>query len=111
MRVLILAAYVLAAVLPALALGEGREQTQVDHAQMMAMVGHLAHTPATVGSDNDAQRLLCQQHCLFAAAALPAPNRGTDVVASGIDVELGIDFLVASLAIPPPGRPPKFAVI
>ena len=111
MRVLIFAAYLLAAVLPVLGLGEGRGQSQVDHAQMMATAGHLMPMQTTDGPDNDAQQVLCQQHCLFAAAALPAPNRGTEAVARVTDVEAGIELLIASLAIPPPARPPKIAVI
>lgn len=111
MRVLILVAYLLVALWPALPLGEGSEQSLVDHAQMMGTAGHLAHMPATGNPDNDAQRLLCQQHCLFAAAALPASNRGAEAVARATDVEVRIDLLAASLAIPPPGRPPKIAVI
>lgn len=111
MRVLILAAYVLAAVLPILTLGEGRGQSQVDHAQMMAMAGHLMPMQMTDGPDNDAQQVLCQQHCLFAVAALPAPNGGTEVVVRAADAEGGFDLLLASLAIPPPGHPPKIAVI
>lgn len=111
MRVLILAAYLLAAVLPVLALGEGRGQSQVDHAQMMAMAGHSMPMHATDGADSDAQQVLCQQHCLFATAALPAPNGGTEVVVRAADVELHFDLLFASLAIPPPGHPPKIAVI
>lgn len=111
MRVLILAAYVLAAVLPVLALGEGRGQSQVDHAQMMAMAGHLMPMQTNDGPDNDAQQVLCQQHCLFAAAALPAPNGGSEVVSRAAAVEAGSDLPFASLAIPPPGHPPKIAVI
>ena len=111
MRVLIFAAYLLAAILPVMALGEGRGQSQVDHAQTMAMAGHLMPMQTTDGPDSDAQQVLCQQHCLFATAALPAPNGGTEVVARAADVELHFDLLFASLAIPPPGHPPKLAVI
>jgi hypothetical protein len=111
MRVVIFAAYLLAAILPVLALGEGRGQSQVDHAQMMAMAGHSMPMHATDGPDSDAQQVLCQQHCLFAAAALPALNGGTEVVSRAIDVEAGFDLLFASLATPPPGHPPKLAVI
>jgi hypothetical protein len=111
MRILIFAAYLLAAVLPVLALGEGRGQSQVDHAQTMAMAGHLMPMQTTDGPDRDAQQVLCQQHCLFATAALPAPNGGTEVVVRAADVELRFDLLFASLAIPPPGHPPKIAVI
>ncbi len=111
MRILIFAAYLLAAVLPVLALGEGRGQSQVDHAQMMAVAGHLMPMQTTDGSDSDAQQVLCQQHCLFATAALPAPNGGTEVVVRAADVEPRFDLLFASLAIPPLGHPPKIAVI
>lgn len=111
MRVLIFAAHLLAAILPVMALGEGRGQPQVDHAQMMAMAGHLMPMQTTDGPDSDAQQVLCQQHCLFAATALPAPSRGTEVVVRAADLEGGFDLLFASLAIPPPGHPPKIAVI
>lgn len=110
-HVLILAAYILAAILPVLALGEGRQQVQADHAQMMAMAGHLAHMPATDGVKDLTQQLICHQHCLFAAAAFPAPGRVAETLARSSDVEAGIDILAASLAIPPPGPPPKIAVI
>ena len=111
MRVLILAAYLVAAILPVLALGEGRQQFQDDHAQMMAMAGHLGHMPATDGPSDLTQQLICQQHCLFAAAAFPSPDRGAETVARSSDVEAGVDILAASLGIPPPGPPPKIAVI
>ena len=111
MRVLILAAYLLAAILPMVALGEGRGQSQVDHAQMMAMAGHVMPMQSADSPAKDAQQVLCQQHCLFATAALPAPNGGTEVVVRAAAVELRFDLLFASLAIPPPGHPPKLAVI
>lgn len=111
MRVLILAAYMLAAILPVLALGEGRQQSLVDHEQMMAMAGHLAQMPKTDGPSDLTQQLLCQQHCLFAAVALPMPDRVAEATASASIVLVGTDLLAASLAIPPRGRPPKIAVI
>ncbi|MGQ0563856.1 MAG: hypothetical protein ACT4OK_02125 [Gemmobacter sp.] len=110
-RVLILAAYLLAAVLPGLAIGEGRQQSQVDHAQMMAMAGHMAQMPATDRAKSDAQMLLCQQHCMFAAAPFPSPNRVAEAVACATSLDVRFDVLARSLAIPPPGRPPKIAVI
>ena len=67
MRALILAAYLLAAILPMLAFSEGRQQSQADHEQMMAMAGHGAHMSSAGSPIDDAQRLLCQQHCLFAS--------------------------------------------
>lgn len=110
MHALILAAYILAAIIPVLALGE-RQQAQADHAQMMAMAGHLAHMPATDGPKDLTQQQICQQHCLFAAAAFLAPDRVAETLARSSDVEAGIDMLAGSLAIPPPGPPPKIAVI
>ena len=110
MHVLILAAYVFAAIIPVLALGE-RQQAQADHAQMMAMAGHLAQMPGMGGADDVTQQLLCQQHCMFAAAAFPAPDRVPETVARSSDGEVGIVMLPTSLASPPPGRPPKIAVI
>lgn len=111
MRFLIFAAYLFAAVLPVLALAEVRQQSQADHAQMMAMAGHVAQMPATDGQNDLPQLLLCQQHCLFAAAALPAPNRGAESIARATDVDVLIDLRPPSLVTPPPGPPPKVAVI
>lgn len=111
MRFLIFAAYLFAAVLPVLASGEVRQQSQVDHAQMMAMAGHVARMPATDGQNDLPQLLLCQQHCLFAAAALPPPNRGAETIARATGVGVRIDLRPASLVTPPPGPPPKAAVI
>lgn len=110
-HVLILAAYILAAILPVLAMGDGRQQSQADHAQMMAMAGHPANMPATDSPDDRTEQMICQQHCLFAAAAFPAPDRGAETLVRSSDVKVGIDMLAASLAIPPPGPPPKIAVI
>ena len=59
MRVLILAAYLVAAILPVLALGEGRQQFQDDHAQMMAMAGHLAQMPGMGGADDVNSGSIC----------------------------------------------------
>ena len=58
MRILVLAAYLLAAILPALALGEGGRQSAVEQDRMMAMAGHLAHMPATGGPVDKTQQLL-----------------------------------------------------
>lgn len=110
MRALIFAAYLLAAVLPVLALAEGSMQSQTDHAQMMAMAGHLAKMPMSDDPDNDAQRMLCQQHCLFAAVALPEPNRTIALEPRATEIDVDFDLLFASLATPPPGHPPKIAV-
>ena len=110
MRALILAAYLLAAVLPVLALAEGSMQSQTDHAQMMAMAGHLAKMPMSDDPDNDAQRMLCQQHCLFAAVALPEPNRTIALEPRATEIDVDFDLLFASLATPPPGHPPKIAL-
>lgn len=111
MRVLILAAYMIAAILPVLALGEGRQQSHAEHVQMMARAGHLADMAVTVESSDLTQQLLCQKHCLFAASALPAPDRVVETLARSSDVVGVVDLLVAWLAIPPPGPPPKIVLI
>ncbi len=111
MRVLILAAYILAVMLPVLTLGEGRQQSQADHAQMMAMAGHPAQMPMTDGPDDLSLQLACQQHCLFANAAFPAPHGVAETVVRSTVVKVGNGIHAASLAIPPPGPPPKIALI
>ncbi|MEF3045679.1 hypothetical protein [Pseudotabrizicola sp. L79] len=111
MRALILAAYLLAAILPMLAFADGRQQSQADHEQMMAMAGHVAHMSSAGSPIDDAQRLLCQQHCLFASAALPALSPGVVAIARSVEIKLNNDLVAASLAFPPPGRPPKRMLI
>ena len=97
MRALILAAYLLAAILPMLASADGRQQTQADHEQMMAMAGHVAHMSSAGSPMDDAQRLLCQQHCLFASAALPAPSPDVVAIAHSVEIRLNNDLLAALL--------------
>jgi NAD/NADP transhydrogenase beta subunit len=111
MRGLILAAYLLAAILPVLSLAERPQPTQAEHATAMAMAGHLAHMATTESSNDNAQRLLCQQHCLLAAATLPSANRDAEHVARASRVAAGGHLLASTLTIPPPGPPPKVAVI
>jgi hypothetical protein len=110
-RVLVLAAYLLAAILPALAANTAKQLPEAQHSQMMASAGHTMPMEDAGTNDNDVRMLLCQQHCLLAAATLPAqvPTAENSVVTS--DVILIADWLVSSLAIPPPGPPPKVAVI
>jgi hypothetical protein len=110
-QVLILAAYLLAALLPALAMTDSHQQSRVEHAQMMAMAGHVMQMPASDMPDDDIQQMLCQQHCLFAAAALPVMDSLTEASPRSNDGPLGVELLAPSRAIPPPGRPPKVHVI
>lgn len=110
-RALILAAYILAAILPALLITEGRQQSQAEHGQMMAMAGHLAHMSSTTSSLEKTQLLLCQQHCLFAAAAFPVPVPATGTIGRPVETYVRNDLLATSLATPPPGHPPKFVRI
>ena len=107
MRILVLAAYLLTALLPALVLAQAGRQSAVARDQMVAMAGHLAHIPATGSPVDETRQLLCQQHCLFAAAALPVPSDAFNAAARLADAKVAVDILPASLAIPPPGRPPK----
>lgn len=111
MRALILAAFLLAMMVPVLGLGEGRQQSQSDHEQMMAMAGHTAQMPGMDSEDVGVQMALCQQHCLFAVAALPMPDRVAEMVMRAAETEIGVSLPAALLAIPPPGPPPKVAVI
>lgn len=78
---------------------------------MMAMAGHVMQMPASDMPEDDMQQMLCQQHCLFAAAALPILDSLTEASPRSNDVLLGIEVLAPSRAISPPGRPPKIAVI
>ncbi len=108
-KVLVFAAYVLTMLVPGLAMVG--EQTQAEHAQMMAMAGHEM-TMADMGSDkSDQTMLLCQQHCLVVVATLPAADQTIEIAGHPIDVVTGDDPLVSSLAFPPPGHPPKAVVI
>lgn len=111
MRLLILAAYLLAMLVPVLAWDEGRQQSQPDHERMMAMAGHSAQMPGMDSADGGSQMLLCQQHCLYAVAALPPLHRAVGTVARGTETAVTIPLPAALLAIPPPGPPPKVAVI
>lgn len=110
-RVLVLAAYLLAAVFPILFANAGMQLPAVQHAQMMASAGHTMPMEDAGMSDKDAGMSLCQQHCLLAAATLPTqvPAVESSVVMSGL--VLTADWLETSLATPPPGPPPKVAAI
>jgi hypothetical protein len=110
-QVLIVAAYLLAGVLPALAMTESHQQSRVEHAQMMAIAGHMMQLPASDMPEDDKQQMLCQQHCLFAAATLPVLDSVTEASQRFNDVQFGIELLGPSRTIPPPGRPPKVHVI
>lgn len=110
-RVLVLAAYLMAAFLPVLAANGGLPLPDGQHAQMMASAGHAMPMDSAMPSDDDAQMLMCQQHCMLVPVTMPvqvspAENR---IVTS--DIVLVADWLVASLATPPPGPPPKVAAI
>lgn len=108
-KVVVFAAYVLTMLVPGLTMVG--EQTQVEHAQMMAMAGHEM-TMADVGSsETDQTMVLCQQHCLAVVATLPAADQTIELAGHPIDVVTGDDPLVSSLAFPPPGPPPKAVVI
>ena len=109
-KVLVFAAYVLTMLVPGLTMVG--QQTQTEHAQMMAMAGHEMTMADSGSSETDgAQMLLCRQHCLVTVATLPVPNQTVEIVGHEADLETGNDPLVSSLAFPPPGHPPKVAVI
>ena len=108
-KVLVFAAYVLAMLLPGLTMVG--EQTQVEHAQMMAMTGHEMNLTDMGSPETDQTMLLCQQHCLVVVATLPAAVQTIEIAGHPVAVVTGDDPLVSSLAFPPPGHPPKVAVI
>lgn len=108
-KVLVVAAYVLAMLVPVLPMVG--EQTPVEHAQMMAMAGHEMTISDKGTSETDQTMLLCQQHCLVVVATLPAADQTIEIAGHPIDVVTGDDPLVSSLAFPPPEHPPKAVVI
>ena len=110
-RVLVVAAYLMAAILPVVVANAGRPLPDAQHAQMMAAAGHTMPMEDVRTNDNEARMLLCQQHCLVAVATLPAQVRMTENWVVLSDVIPIADWQVASFAKPPPGPPPKVAVI
>lgn len=110
-RVLVLAAYLLAAILPVSAANSGLPQTVAQHAQMMAMAGHAMQMDSAKPGSKDPRLLLCQQHCLLATATLPGLVRAAENSFVTSEVVLAADWLEATLATPPPAPPPRAAVI
>lgn len=110
-HVLVLAAYLLAAILPVFALSAGLAQSDAQHAQMMAMAGHTVPMESAGQGDEAAEMLLCQQHCMLITAALPTPVPAQTNVFRISDIVVDLEWLAPSLAVPPPGPPPKVAVI
>lgn len=108
-KVLVFAAYVLATLAPGWTVVG--EQTPVEHAQMMATAGHEMKLADTGRSETNQTMRLCQQLCLVVVATLPTADQTIEIAGHPIDVETGDDPLVSSLAFPPPGHPPKVAVI
>ncbi len=110
-RVLVLAAYLMAAFLPVLAANGGLPLPDGQHAQMMASAGHTMPMDSAMPSDDDAQMLMCQQHCMLAAATVPIQVLAMENRVGSSDLFLIGGRLAASLAIPPPGPPPKVTVL
>ena len=112
MRALILVVYLLGTVFSALPLVGRAEQSAASHAQMMAMAGH-AGAMATMddSQSDDAQKLLCEQHCRVATATLPLAEQPVRRQVHAAPVLPGPEPKAASLVLPPPGPPPKVALI
>jgi hypothetical protein len=108
---LVLAIYLLAALLPVLSVTERLAQSDVQHAQMMAMAGHLMPMQDAERGGDDTRMLLCQQHCLLVAAPLPVHTRTADSNVRSSEVVVAADRLATSVVLPPPGPPPKAAVV
>jgi hypothetical protein len=115
-RAVVLAAYLLAAMLPVFLATAGQAQTDVQHAQVMAVVGHVMPmqdtTQDSAAQDSaDVQMMQCQDHCLPAASGLPAQDRTVEPGVATSDFVAAAESLAASLVVPPPGPPPKVALI
>lgn len=110
-RALVFAAYILAAILPLLAVIAGLPQTDGQHARMMAAAGHTMPMQDTAPDGDDTGMLLCQQHCLQTAATLPTQGSAAEDGVMMSVVVAAADRMPASVAPPPPGPPPKAALI
>lgn len=106
---LVFAAYVLAMLFPGLPAGGA--QTQAAHAQMMALAGHEMTMADMGSSETDPAMLFCKQHCWITVETLPVTEQAIEIAGGAVDVVTRDDPLVSSLAFPPPGHPPKVAVI
>ena len=109
-KIVVFAAFLLAMVVSGFAVAG--EQSPAEHAQRMAMAGHEM-TMADMGSSvpDKAQMALCKQQCLVAVATLPIEEHAVELTGQRFDGQTGADPLVSSLIFPPPGHPPKFAMI
>ena len=98
---------VLALILPLAGLSAGKPPMQAGHAGMMAAAGHAGHVMPNHGVADPEQAMVCQQHCLPGAAILPAPPAAALALAQAAASGPRGDVPAASLAVPPPGPPPK----
>lgn len=112
LRILILATFVLAMLVPVL-LPPSTPQAQGDHARQMATMGHptAAMTAAAVPGGTPAEMMLCKQYCLSATATLPPPQPMSRFLGRAGTLAPDRAPIAQSRVVAPPGRPPKFAVI
>jgi len=110
-RAVVLAAYLLAAMVPVFLASAGQAQTDMQHAQVMAVAGHAMPMQDTAQDSADVQMMQCQDHCLPAASGLPAQDRTVKPGVATSDFVAAAESLAASLVVPPPGPPPKVALI
>ena len=120
-RAVVLAAYLLAAMLPVFLATAGQAQTDMQHAQVMAVAGHVmpmqdtaqdsAAQDSAAQDSADVQMMQCQDHCLPAASGLPAQDRTVEPGVATSDFVAAAESPAASLVVPPPGPPPKVALI
>lgn len=110
-RLLILATFLLATILPGVQMASAQVQSQGQHEQMMAMSSHVMPMPESEGPGDDAFQRICQQHCMLAAANMPEPTASVEFAGFALKAEPGVIQLADSLAIQPSGRPPKVALI
>ncbi len=110
-RAVVFAAYLLATILPLFAVAAGLPQTDVQHARMMAVAGHTMPMQDAATGGDDASMQLCQQHCLQAVAALPRQGLVAEEEVILSVAVVAADKRLASVALSPPGPPPKVAMV
>lgn len=108
-RALVFAAYALAMLVPGWT--TPGEQTPVEHARMMAVAGHEMNLADMGSPETDQAMPLCQQHCMVVVATLPVAEQAVEIDRHAAVVATEEIAMVSSLAVPPPGPPPKEAVI
>jgi len=111
-RSIVLAVFTVGTVLPAISAVPWMQQSETNHAQMMAMAGHVATMPQMGDDSGDAaQMMLCKQHCLAGSAILPDNARAAAISAVPERRRHPGGALATSRSTRPPGPPPKVLTV